>query len=69
MKNAERIIFVPFIHGFGGVERLILALSRYLYNHGIAHKVVCFNQTIDLAHYADWPMVVDEIACKRNPFY
>lgn len=69
MKNAERIIFVPFIHGFGGVERLILALSRYLYNHGIAHKVVCFNQTIEFATYADWPMVVDEIACKRNPVY
>lgn len=66
MKKSERIIFVPFIHGFGGVERLILALSRYLYNHGIPHKVVCFNQTINFSAYADWPMAVDQIVCKRN---
>lgn len=69
MKNDERIIFIPFIHGFGGVERLILALSRYLHKHDLAHKVVCFNQTIDFCSYANWPMIVDEIVCKRNPFH
>lgn len=69
MKNAEKIIFVPFIHGFGGVERLILALSRYLYNHKIAHRIACFNQTIDLSIYANWPIKIDEIACKRNTLY
>lgn len=69
MKNSETIIFVPFIHGFGGVERLILALSHYLYKHGVAHKVVCFKQTINFSTYANWPMVVDEITCKRNPLH
>jgi glycosyltransferase involved in cell wall biosynthesis len=67
VKNAERIIFVPFIYGFGGVERLVLALSSFLHKHDIAHKVVCFNQTIDFSTYANWPMTVEELAPQRNP--
>jgi len=67
VKNAVRIIFVPFIHGFGGVERLVLALSSFLYKQDIAHKIVCFNQTIDFSTYAIWPMTVEELAPQRNP--
>lgn len=65
--TADRIIFVPFIHAFGGVERLILGLSRFLYENGAAHTVVCFSQTIDFASYAKWPLTVHELAPKRNP--
>jgi glycosyltransferase involved in cell wall biosynthesis len=66
VKNSQRIIFIPFIYGFGGVERLILALSHFLYKRGIAHTVVCFNQTIDFSTYATWPMTVHVLAPKRN---
>ena len=67
MRNSERIIFVPFIHAFGGVERLVLALSRFLHEHGIPHTVLCFNQTIDFAGYADWPINVQELTHRRSP--
>ena len=64
---AEKIIFVPFIHAFGGVERLILALSRFLREHDMAHTVACFSETIDFAAYAEWPITVRELAPRRNP--
>ena len=67
MPPAEKIIFVPFIYAFGGVERLVLALSHYLHEHHCSHSVVCFNQTIDFASYADWPLTVHEIQPRRNP--
>ena len=65
--TAERIVFVPFIHAFAGVERLILGLSRFLHENGATHTVVCFSQTIDLASYAKWPLTVHELAPMRNP--
>lgn len=68
MKSPERIIFVPFIHAFGGVERLVLALSRFLHEHGLAHTVACFSETIDFATYAEWPMTVRELAPRRDSF-
>lgn len=67
MKNPQRIIFVPFIHAFGGVERLVLALSRYLHEHGLPHIVACFSETIDFATYAEWPMTVHELKPRRDP--
>lgn len=67
MKSPERIIFVPYIHAFGGVERLILALSRFLHEHGLPHTVVCFSETIGFSSYADWPMPVQELTTRRNP--
>lgn len=67
MKNPDRIIFVPFIHAFGGVERLVLALSRFLHENNVAHAVVCFSQTINFSSYAEWPMTVRELGCARNP--
>lgn len=65
--TAERIIFVPFIHAFAGVERLILGLSRFLHENGATHTVVCFSQTIDFASYAKWPLTVHELGPMRNP--
>lgn len=67
MNRPDRIIFVPFIHAFGGVERLILALSRFLHEHGLPHTVACFNETIGFAAYAEWPMPVHELTPRRNP--
>jgi len=67
MDSSQRIIFVSCIHAFGGVERLILALSRFLHQHALPHTVVCFSDTIGFQTYADWPMPVVELKCKRNP--
>lgn len=66
--SSARIIFVPFVQAFGGVERLILGLSRFLHEQGVKHTVVCFKQTIDFASYAEWPMTIHELAPRRNPF-
>ena len=65
IKN-EIIIFVPYLNAFGGVERLILSLSRYLNNKGLAHSIVCFSRTIDLASYAAWPVKICELRPDRN---
>jgi len=65
--SAERIVFVPFIHAFAGVERLILGLSRFLHENGARHTVACFSQTIDFASYAKWTLNVHELAPLRNP--
>lgn len=64
----ERVIFVPFIRAFGGVERLLLGLSRWLNDEGIAHRIVCFRDTIGLQRYAAWPLALSEIRAVRNPF-
>jgi len=67
MHSDEKVIFVPFIHAFGGVERLVLALSNYLQEHHHPHRVVCFSDTIDFASHADWLLKVDKIHARRNP--
>lgn len=67
MSDTQRIIFVPCIHAFGGVERLILALSRFLYDSGLPHTVVCMSDTIDFAKFAYWPMTVHVLTAQRNP--
>jgi glycosyltransferase involved in cell wall biosynthesis len=59
-------VFVPYIHAFGGVERLIVSLSRYLHDRGLDHTIVCFNQTIDFSARAAWPMRVHELRPARN---
>jgi glycosyltransferase involved in cell wall biosynthesis len=66
VRNPDRIIFVPFINAFGGVERLLLALSRFLHVHNIDHTISCFQQTIDLAAYADWPIKIYELRTHRD---
>lgn len=68
MMSPERIIFLPFIHAFGGVERLVLALSRFLHEHDMPHTVACFSETIDFTAYAEWPMTVRELTPRRDPF-
>ena len=62
----ERVIFIPFIFGFGGVERLALSLSRFLNETGVPHSIACFQDTIDLASYAEWPLAVNAVSARRN---
>jgi glycosyltransferase involved in cell wall biosynthesis len=65
--NAGPTIFVPYIHAFGGVERLILGLSRHLHEAGLPHAVACFEDTIDYSSRADWPVQVIQLKPRRNP--
>ena len=66
-QSAGKIIFVPFIDGFGGVERLVLSLSRYLHGREVAHTILCYRDSINLNRYADWPVRISRIDSARNP--
>jgi glycosyltransferase involved in cell wall biosynthesis len=61
------VMFVPAIHAFGGVERLIVDLSRFLHERGRPHTILCLSRSFDLAAYADWPMDVRALEPARNP--
>jgi glycosyltransferase involved in cell wall biosynthesis len=65
-SQAQRIIFLPFIDAFGGAERLVLDLSRFLHETGIASTIACFRQAIDLRCYADWPLRIHQLRPPRN---
>ena len=58
-------IFVSYITTFGGVERLILSLSAFLHESGIPHSVVCFQDTLGLQKYAQWPLQITSLGPKR----
>ncbi len=62
----KRTVFVSFIDSFGGVERLILSLSRFLHGKGIEHEVLCFSDTLGLGGFADWPLTVRQIPAPRK---
>lgn len=64
--SSKRIIFIPFVGAFGGAERLIIDLSRFLHDIDVPHTLVCFKQTIDLQAYSDRPLDVHELLPKRN---
>lgn len=70
--NTERkpghgpVIFVPYIHAFGGSERLILGLSRFMNEVGLPHTVACFKDTINLASRTSWPVRVLQLKPARN---
>jgi glycosyltransferase involved in cell wall biosynthesis len=68
VKAGRRIVvFVPAIHAFGGVERLLVDLSRFLYGERRPHTILCLNRSIDLAGHADWPIDVRALEPARNP--
>jgi glycosyltransferase involved in cell wall biosynthesis len=60
------VVFVPAIHAFGGVERLVVDLSRFLHGHDLPHTILCLNRSIDLAAHADWPIDVHALEPPRN---
>lgn len=62
----KRIIFVPFIGAFGGVERLILSLASHLNRSGQEHAVLCFHDTIGLEKHANWTLDVVQLKPARS---
>lgn len=60
------VIFAPFMTAFGGVERLVVTLSRHLHSRGIRHTIVTFSNSCDLGSYAEWPMEIVELTGRRH---
>ncbi|HUQ20563.1 MAG TPA: glycosyltransferase family 4 protein [Gemmatimonadaceae bacterium] len=63
---SSKVIFVPYLDGFGGVERLVLTLSKFLHARGVAHVVLCFRNPMKLEEFATWPLTVSALQCARN---
>ena len=58
MPSAPVEIFIPEIEAFGGAERADLALSRWLYEHGITNRFLAYQDRIGLAKHASHPVEV-----------
>lgn len=65
--SGKIVVFTPGLHAFGGVERLLLDLSRFLHCKKLPHTILCLSRSIDLASHADWPMDVQALEPPRNP--
>lgn len=59
-------MFVPFVDAFGGLERLLLGMSRFLHDRGLPHEVVCFADRVGLPSHAAWPLRVRELRPGRH---
>jgi glycosyltransferase involved in cell wall biosynthesis len=62
-----RQIVVPFVSAFGGVERLVIALGRYLESRKLPHQVLCFDDTLGLAAHAGYRLDVKALHPPRRP--
>jgi glycosyltransferase involved in cell wall biosynthesis len=63
----EVIVFTPFIRALGGVERLLLGLSKSLHAEDRVHRIACFEDTIDLSSHAEWPVLIHQVRARRSP--
>lgn len=66
MQKERVIIFVPFVSAFGGVERLVVTLSRYLADRSIDHTIVSFRDTVDLSKFVSWKVAFHQLLPSRN---
>jgi glycosyltransferase involved in cell wall biosynthesis len=62
------VVFQPEFVEFGGEERVILSLCRELHAQGKPHAVLCYQDHINLAQYAEWPLKVVQLAPGAAPF-
>lgn len=67
-SNDCRIIFVPQMENYGGIERNIIALASYLQSQGIPCIVLCFYSDIDLSRYAGWDINVVQMTRSVNQY-
>jgi glycosyltransferase involved in cell wall biosynthesis len=54
-------LVITEIEQMGGAERSLLALSRWLFERGVAHHFVTYEDRAGLANYAGHPVVVVEL--------
>ena len=63
--NSRAIITTEIIE-MGGAERSILALARWLYNHGIPAHLVCYTDKVGLERFATHPLTVVQLDPKMD---
>jgi glycosyltransferase involved in cell wall biosynthesis len=63
----ECVVFQPQFVEFGGEERVILSLCRELHSQGKPHAVLCYQDHINLAQYAEWPLKVYQLNPGPSP--
>src|SRR5271156_2709615 len=59
--GASRPIIITEIEQFGGAERSVVALSRWLYQRNLPNHVVTYHDRCNLAQYAAHPLQVVEL--------
>src|ERR1700761_5839669 len=63
----SRPIVLTEIEQFGGAERSVVALSRWLYRQGLSNHIVTYIDRCNLAQYATHPMQVVELTPGPGP--
>src|SRR5262249_1943199 len=66
--HRERVIFVPETSAFGGGERVLLALSRFLHLRSIPHRFAWYFRVVNLADHATWPVCEEHLQPPRRPW-
>jgi glycosyltransferase involved in cell wall biosynthesis len=61
LPNGSRPIVMTEIDQFGGAERSVVALSRWLYEQGLPNHIVTYFDRCGLAKYATHPMQVIQL--------
>jgi len=67
MKPTDRIVFIPETTAFGGAERVLLALSHFLYKQAIPHRFAWYYRIVELARHASWPVHEEHLNPDRSP--
>ncbi len=67
MKNKDTVyVLYPFVANFGGIERLIVDLARYLDNRGKSLVLLAFQNLVNFADYGAPNLRVETISCQRS---
>ncbi len=66
MKYDCYYVFYPFISGFGGIERLIVDLVRFLNKQGKTLVLIAFQNRINFSEYGGEVLRVEQICCRRK---
>lgn len=61
------IIFAGEVEAFGGAERSVIALSRWLHERALPHQVLLYYDDIHLTYYSDHPIDVFVLNPDRSP--
>jgi glycosyltransferase involved in cell wall biosynthesis len=62
-------IFAGEIEAFGGAERSLLALSRWLYERDLRHRLVLYYDGITFSNYSNHPIDIVVLSPQRTPLH
>jgi glycosyltransferase involved in cell wall biosynthesis len=54
-------LFIAEVEAFGGAERSVLALSRWLHDHGIANRLLTYEDRVGLERHVSHPLEVVQL--------